>query len=230
MEENISSLERELNRIIDGELSKDLPRIDDKLVMACCDGLLRMENIDRYMITESEMRKSIDSIIGKKSKSVIKLTKQIKILLIAAIIAILLVIGSLGYTQYKYNIFNFPDHSSVMFSQSANKRAGDFGLGFIPEGFTLNYESANKYEHSKEYVSENEFFTITKQSNSKKIDINTEYKDSEVTTIDGIDYIEFGESEHGHGVVWEKEGYQYVVSGNISNPLLLKIAVSVSNV
>lgn len=227
MEEDFRFLELKLNRIIDDELKKDVPQIDDDLVMACCDGLLRMENCNRYMITESDVRKSIDSIIGKKSKSVIKMTKPIKIMLIAAIIAILLVIGSLGYGQYKYNIFNFSDHSTVMFNQSGNKRAGDFGLNFIPEGFTLNYESKNKYEHSKEYKNGDEFFIVTKQSGSNKIDINTEYKDSKVTTIDGIDYIEFGEAEHGQGVVWEKSGYQYTVSGNVPSRILLEIAISV---
>ena len=114
MKENIESLEKELNRIIDVELAKDVSRIDDRLVMACCDGLLRMEKTDRYMITESEMKESIDSLFRKKQKPVTKLTKKIKILLIAAIIAILLAIGSLGYSQYKYNIFNFSDHSTVI--------------------------------------------------------------------------------------------------------------------
>ncbi len=56
MKENIESLEKELNRIIDVELAKDVSCIDDRLVMACCDGLLRMEKTDRYMITESEMK------------------------------------------------------------------------------------------------------------------------------------------------------------------------------
>ena len=79
MKENIKSLEKELNRIIDVELAKDVSRIDDRLVMACCDGLLRMEKTDRYMITESEMKESIDSLFRKKQKPVTKLTKKIKI-------------------------------------------------------------------------------------------------------------------------------------------------------
>lgn len=229
MKENIKSLEKELNRIIDVELAKDVSRIDDRLVMACCDGLLRMEKTDRYMITASEMKESIDSLFRKKQKPVTKLTKKIKILLIAAIIAILLAIGSLGYSQYKYNIFNFSDHSTVLFDNSRNKRVGDFTLSYIPDGFTLNYESDNKYEHSREYTSESGFFTVTKQSNINEIDINTEYKGVKVQTVGGIDYIEFGESEHGQGVVWEEDGYKYIVSGNVSSQLLLKIATSVSN-
>ena len=44
MKENIESL-KELNRIIDVELAKDVSRIDDRLVMACCDGLLRMRKL-----------------------------------------------------------------------------------------------------------------------------------------------------------------------------------------
>ena len=67
------------------------------------------------------------------------------------------------------------------------------------------------------------------QSNINEIDINTEYKGAKVQTVGGIDYIEFGESEHGQGVVWEDDGYKYIVSGNVSSQLLLKIATSVSN-
>lgn len=228
MEENIRALERKLNRIIDDELEKDISQIDGDLVMACCDGLLRMENTDRYMLTEEKVRKSINSIIGKKSSSVTKLTKPIKILLIAAIIAALLVIGSLSFAQYKYNIFKFSDHSTVMFSHADSKRVDDLEADYIPEGFVLTYENNKKYEYSKEYTNGKDFFTITKQTNNNKVEINTEYRDSKVTTIGGTDYIEFGETEHGQGIVWEKDGYQYVLSGNISSQELLKIAVSVS--
>ena len=41
MEENMRSLERKLNQIIDDELKKNIPQIDTELIMACCDGLLR---------------------------------------------------------------------------------------------------------------------------------------------------------------------------------------------
>ena len=229
MKENIRSLERKLNRIIDNELEKDASQIDDELVMGCCDGLLRMENVDRYMITKSEMRKSVDSIIGKRSKSTVRMTKPIKILLVAAIIMIMLAIGSLGYAQYKYNIFNFSDHSIVLFSQSERKKIKGFEVGYIPEGFTLNYESNNKYEHSKEYVNGDKSFAITKQSGCDESSINTEYGNGKITQVNGTDYIEYGDDKHGLGIVWEKDGCQYAVSGNIPSEDLLKIAVSVSN-
>lgn len=100
-------------------------------------------------------------------------------------------------------------------------------VGYIPEGFSLNYESNNKFERSKEYVKGNDFFTVLKQSNGNRIDINTEYKIFKVTQIDGIDYVEFGEEEHGQGIVWEKDGYQYVMTGNIAIDELFKIAISI---
>lgn len=227
MKDTISSLERKLNKIIDDELEKGVSQIDDELVMECCDGLLRLENVDRYMITESEMRKSIDSIVGKKPKTVIKLSKHIKILLIAAIIVILLAVGSLGYAQYKYNIFNFSDHSTVVFNRLGNKKVDDLEVGYIPEGFTLTYECNKKYECSKEYVKGNDSFTVSKQSYDDKVDINTEHNNLRETQIDGIDYVEFGEAEHGQGIVWEKDGYQYVITGSISSRELFKIALSI---
>lgn len=150
--------------------------------------------------------------------------RPIRILLIAAIILVMLAIGSIGYAQYKYNIFNFSDHSTVLFEQSDSKMVDNFKLGFIPSGFALSFESDNKYEHSKEYVKGKDFFTVTKKACDEEININTEYNDCKITQINGIDYIEYGETRHGYGIIWEKNGYQYTVSGNISSQVLKEIA------
>lgn len=229
MKENVNSLERKLNGIIDAELKKEVSDVDDGLVMECSDGLLRIDDCRRYMITESEMKESINFVLGKKEpKSVKKLTKPVKIMLIAAILLVLLAVGSLGYAQHKYNIFNFSDHSTVLFNMSAVKKVNELEVGFVPDGFEITYESNTKYERTKEFVKGDEIFNVTKRTDSNKIDINTEYKAAAVTHINGIDYIEFGEAEHGQGFVWEKDGCQYVMSGNLSKQDLLKIAFSVS--
>lgn len=223
MEENMRSLERKLNQIIDDELKKNIPQIDTELIMACCDGLLRIDDIKRYTVTESEVKDSI-AIICKKPKEIIGFMRPLRILLIAAIILVMLAIGSIGYAQYKYNIFNFSDHSTVLFEQSDSKMVDNFKLGFIPSGFALSFESDNKYEHSKEYVKGKDSFTVTKKACNEGININTEYKDCKITQINGIDYIEYGETRHGYGIIWEKNGYQYTVSGNISSQVLKEIA------
>ena len=229
MKENVNSLERKLNGIIDAELEKEVSDVDDGLVMECSDGLLRIDDCRRYMITESEMKESINLILGKKEpKSVKKLTKPVKIMLIAAILLVLLAVGALGYAQHKYNIFNFSDHSTVLFNMSRVKKVNELEIGFVPDGFEITYESNTKYERTKEFVKGDEIFNVTKRTDSNKIDINTEYKAAAVTHINGIDYIEFGEAKHGQGFVWEKDGCQYVMSSNLSKQDLWKIAFSVS--
>jgi len=229
MKENVNSLERKLNGIIDAELEKEVSDVDDGLVMECSDGLLRIDDCRRYMITESEMKESINLILGKKEpKSVKKLTKPVKIMLIAATLLVLLAVGALGYAQHKYNIFNFSDHSTVLFNMSRVKKVNELEIGFVPDGFEITYESNTKYERTKEFVKGDEIFNVTKRTDSNKIDINTEYKAAAVTHINGIDYIEFGEAKHGQGFVWEKDGCQYVMSGNLSKQDLWKIAFSVS--
>ncbi len=227
MKETIRSLERKLNKIIDDELQKDVSQIDDRMVMECCDALLRMDDVNQYIITEAKKNELISAIVSKKSKSVRRMMKPIKILLIAAIIIVLLAVGSLGYAQYKYNIFNFSDHSIINFSHTENNKVNDLKTGYIPDGFVLNSESKNKYEYTKEYAKDNEFFIITKLTTYNEININTEYKDGTVKQIDGIDYIVYGDVEHGQGIVWEKNECQYTVSGNLSSQDLLKIALSV---
>ena len=161
MKETIRSLERKLNKIIDDELQKDVSQIDDRMVMECCGALLRMDDVNQYMITEAKKNELISAIVGKKPKSVRRMMKPIKILLIAAIIIVLLAVGSLGYAQYKYNIFNFSDHSIINFSHTENNKVNDLKTGYIPDGFVLNSESKNKYEYTKEYAKDNEFFIIT---------------------------------------------------------------------
>lgn len=227
MKETIRSLERKLNKIIDDELQKDISQIDDRMVMGCCDALLRMDDVNQYMITEAKKNELISAIVSKKSKSVRRMMKPIKILLIAAIIIVLLAVGSLGYAQYKYNIFNFSDHSIINFSHTENNKVNDLKTGYIPDGFVLNSESKNKYEYTKEYAKDNEFFIITKLTIYNEININTEYKDGTVKQFAGIDYIVYGDAEHGQGIVWEKNECQYTVSGNLSSQDLLKIALSV---
>lgn len=227
MKETIRSLERKLNKIIDDELQKDVSQIDDRMVMGCCDALLRMDDVNQYMITEAKKNELISAIVSKKSKSVRRMMKPIKILLIAAIIIVLLAVGSLGYAQYKYNIFNFSDHSIINFSHTENNKVNDLKTGYIPDGFVLNSESKNKYEYTKEYAKDNEFFIITKLTIYNEININTEYKDGTVKQFAGIDYIVYGDAEHGQGIVWEKNECQYTVSGNLSSQDLLKIALSV---
>lgn len=183
MKETIRSLEIKLNKIIDDELQKDVSQIDDRMVMECCDALLRMDDVNQYMITEVKKNELISAIVGKKSKSVRRMMKPIKILLIAAIIIVLLAVGSLGYAQYKYNIFNFSDHSIINFSHTENNKVNDLKTGYIPDGFVLNSESKNKYEYTKEYAKDNEFFIITKLTTYNEININTEYKDGTVNKL-----------------------------------------------
>ena len=78
------------------------------------------------------------------------------------------------------------------------------------ESFETNYfssfdiESNNKYEHSKEYVKGKDFFTVTKKACNEGINFNTEYKDCKITQVNGIDYIEYGETRHGYGIIWKK--------------------------
>lgn len=227
MEEIIRSLERKLNKIIDDELQKDVSQIDDRMVMECCDALLRMDDVNQYMITEAKKEELISAIFSKKPKSVRRIAKPINILLIAAIIIVLLAVASLGYAQYKYNIFNFSDHSTINFSQTGNNKVDDLKIGYIPDGFVLNSKSKNKFESTNEYVNGDNFLTISKQSGVDIATINTEFEKDKITQINGIDYIEFGEEKYGKGIMWERNGFQYLISGSLSSQELLKIAGSV---
>ena len=84
--ETVRSLEYKLNGIIEDEIEKDVSEMDDRLVLECCDGILRMDNIEKYLITREQFLKNKMAILGEK---ISKRHKTVKVLLVAAIIAAL---------------------------------------------------------------------------------------------------------------------------------------------
>ncbi len=223
--ETVRSLEYKLNDIIDNEFEKEFYNIDDRLVLECCDGILRMDNIEKYLITREQFLKNKRAILGKK---ISKRHKTVKVLLVAAIIAALVTVFALGYAQVKYDIFHFSDHSTVRFSSANNAKVYDLNVGYVPEGFVLtesDYEGRAWYET---YFKGNLFFSVLKGSASEKININTEFGESRLVNLGGVDYIVYGEDVYGRGIVWIKDNYEYRISSNLSEEELLKIALSVS--
>lgn len=230
MDGSARSLENTLNRLIDDELKKDTENSDDELVLACCDGLLRLDDVERYVITEKQVEDKLREIAdGKKLKPAKKISKTVKVMLTAAIIALLLVGAVFGISEYKYSIIKHADHSTISFNSPKKKIKGELTVGYIPEGFELvdNYDSNSIC--SKSYRKDNSFFDISVETTVKEYDINTEYGDAKTISVDNIDYIVYGEETHGYGIIWKENDYVYALSsGDIGGAELLKIAESIS--
>ena len=59
------------------------------------------------------------------------------------------------------------------------------------------------------------------------IDVNTEYVDGRIVSINDIDYLIYGEAKHGRGILWSINDYTYSITGNLAEEEMIKIAVSV---
>ena len=223
--ETVRSLEYKLNDIIDNEFEKEFYNIDDRLVLECCDGILRMDNIEKYLITREQFLKNKMAILGEK---ISKRHKTVKVLLVAAIIAALVTVFALGYAQVKYDIFHFSDHSDVVIDLKSQKTVQSLNLNYIPDGFTLIDKSERKTLMIYEYSNGELYFNVSKKGKGGTFSINTEYADKKIIVIDNVEYITFGEKEHGGGIIWTKDDYVYRVIGGLGEDELLKIAKSVS--
>lgn len=218
------SLYIKLNELVESELKKDKP--DTELINECVDGMLRLMPESAYQITMKQREENIYRIFemlpNRKAN-----TRIIRALIAAAIIMILLIGTVFAYTVVEYKIHDYGTYSEVWANIIPRQIDKPVEAGYIPEGFELVEFNDNKYLSSKFYKNDNEFMVVSK-SNYKSIDINTEYVTSKTYSVSGIDYIFYGENEHGKGVVWFYNNYKYSIESNLSNEELLRIAQSIS--
>ena len=219
--ETAYSLEHKLNNIIENEFEKDVCQIDDRLVLECCNGILRLDNIEKYLITQEQLLKNKLTIIGERVST---RHKNIKVILIAAAIAVLLTVMALGYAQVKYNIFHFSDHSEVRINLKSEKAVNSLDVKYIPEGFTLIDKEERKTYICYDYSNGALYFSISKKGKGGTVSINTEYVNQKIIVVDNVEYIIYGEREHGGGVLWSKDDFVYQVIGGLDEDELLKIA------
>lgn len=227
MNEKLYALEDSLNNIIDSEIKHI--KCNGDLICEAVDGLLRLENFDKYIISTDEKNCRINKIFNQTNDRKKDLRNIIRIILIAALIAALMSVAVLAYVGIEYKITKFSDYSTVLSNIIAHKDLGDLNVEYIPERFELTYEETLKTMVLQEYTS-NETYDhiniIKKKVNS--VDINTEVKDYNMVVIDRIEYICFGEKEHGMGIIWFTENFQYEVDTSLPLDEALKIAQSIS--
>lgn len=225
MENTKKSLYLKLNSIIDTELEKELS--DTDLILECCDGILSLKKEEAYQLTQEERNANISEILQEKINK--KHGWRIgKVLLVAAIIIALLICSVFAYTIVEYKIHDYDTYSTVWTNIFIRRLDGTLTVGYVPHGFKvtdniqLDFYSGFDYENAEGVT-----ISISKSA-EKEVDINTEYKKTSVITIDGIDYVFFGEETHGKGVVWISDDYLYSIVGILEDDELLKIAQSVS--
>ena len=225
MEQVKKNLLIKLNSIINMELDKDVEAIDDILVREAVDGILRTKKESEYQIPLENRQNSIRNILNYADANKIHLSKAAKIILAAAIIISLLLMSVLAYSYIEYKINHYESFSIILFDHFGNKLDHPIEASYIPDGYYLIDSEDHKHLSVKEYINDlNQTVSIAKDADPDHYSINTEYSDSYSRTINEIEYIFFGEYEHGKGLIFVKGKYVFTVVGALPEDELLKIA------
>lgn len=150
--------------------------------------------------------------------------KTIKILLIAAILLGLATTAFAIPASREFIIQKFSNHSeyNVVDTENAEK-VESLKLNYIPEGFVKTED----YEHAVMYSNSELSFYVEKFELTSSIGFDTENYDSESIIINGIDGIYYTSKNNEKGVIFNNGNYIFVVSGNIEEKELVKIAQNV---
>lgn len=213
-----------LNGLIDSELEKENP--DAELIGECVDGILRLMPESAYQLTAERRENNILRILNEKTDRRFR-SKFVRILLVAAIIAALLLGSVFAYTIIEYKIHDYDTYSIVWANILPKWIDEPIVVSYIPEGFELVDSFDGKTVSAVDYENSEGVGISISKIKDKKIEINTEYVKPEKIVIGEIEYIVFGEEEHGKGVVWFTDDYVFSISASLSDEELLKIAQSV---
>lgn len=219
-------LERSLNGIIDSELSKPVSQTDADLVAGCVDALLRFEPEGRYAMPAGRRERNIAAVLRPaRGKGFAGMSRAAKALLIAAVILVLsLITAFCVHYAVKYDLINKFFYSEIHMSGLRVEPVEKLDTGYIPNGYVLANVIKEKELINYTYNNGHDNLIISKESYDGTVQINTEFE--EPTRIDegGVEYLIFGDKEHGYGVMFSENGWLYNVIGKESTYELLKIA------
>ena len=172
-------------------------------------------------------KKSIEKLFDRMRDNKLHIfTKRTAvIILVAAIILLLCIVGFAAIVQREFNIRPFSNHFEYVINDKKNVgEVTDLTVGYIPEGFVLESEEALKSSKYKKYVCGDLYIEITKLSINSYVDFDSNAV-IEKTEINGITYIyTLLEEKKIQGVIWNTGNYIYEIDGNIPKKDLLEIA------
>ena len=181
--------------------------------------------------TES-YKKGIEKLMDKmRGDRYHRLTRSAaRAVLIAAILLAIATITLAATVGREFIVEKFSNFSSyTVVDDSDVEGVEDINIGYIPKGFELVSKEGKKYLQSYVYYNNNKWISIYKSKISDDITFDTEYKNSESLTINGIEGIYFNDKDLNYsGVVWNNGSHIYLITGNITKDQLIKIAESIT--
>lgn len=174
-----------------------------------------------------EMKKIINSMGGKKRLHFTK--KTARAILVAAILLALAVTAFAIETSHNYDLNPFKIYTEFSVdSENDKKDIDEISLHYIPDGYSLEYESVLDSQRLCEYTNDSSvWFNVQIYGSNSVTNLDTEKYECTTTEINGTEYVLFNDGEKYKGVVCTKEGYYIIVAGVINSDELLEIAENV---
>lgn len=167
---------------------------------------------------------SIECIAGEMEKNkTYKLPRKIiKILIIAAIILSFVTTAFAIPNTRNYIIKQFKDHFSYIVADICEiNKTDDISIEYLPESFKKTKQEISDIGILNEFYNGNMWFTIFK--NTIDTVVNYDNSQQETVRIDNIEYIVV-HMENADSIIWNNGIYNYHLTGNINEEILLKIA------
>ena len=99
-------------------------------------------------------------------------------------------------------------------------------LEYIPEGFELEKSSVREQNISLKFVRGQEYFNLNSRDISNSFSIDTENASVKQLLINGRDAL-YSIKENNKILVWHDDNMAYIMTGNISETDMIKIAENI---
>lgn len=183
--------------------------------------------IEPYKFSKQHNRKMQKLFSKMRKDKYHKYTKNTtRALIIAALISSMTITAFAIPQSREFIIKKLFNHSSYTIKDVSNVDiVVNLTVEYIPEGFELtnNFESDNLFYCEYEYL--NKYLIISKYTLDNKVDFDTEMYEYKKVIKDNLTYVLYRSQTGGTGIIWNKNDYIYSIKGNISDEILLEIAL-----
>ncbi len=158
-----------------------------------------------------------------------RLTRRVTAALIAAILIVSMTITAFAIPASRdYIIHKFFERSMYSVVNGEHTEVEDIKIAYIPAGFEVIDHYIDESTAYYEYQNANkDWFQVKKMSLYLKTNIDTEKNNYQVINYKSKSFISYI-SDNSNAFIWNDGRYEYTITGNLSNEILLEIADTVS--
>lgn len=187
------------------------------------------EEIPKHKFSKKHNEKMKELFEEKSKINTYRSSKNtIRFLLIAAILLSITITAFAFPKSREFVTSRFSNHSEYNITEGGEvKKVKSLEVNYIPEGFEKTEESKSKYSYYYNYENSEMNFSVDKSVISGTIGYDTEKYEDKIIEINGVEAIYFKPDDDLGGIIFNNGDYIFIISGNIGEKELVKIAQNV---